>query len=164
MALIVGALVSCGAAAPGDYAAIDAQTRKLERAFETKQFASWHRILSAGFRAGQSGPGKSAFIKAGKAEAARALPPISVKVHNVRFENLRGGDVRTEAKELTCYTFVTRKLVRHRLCYRQHFTETWSKERGVWKLTAIDDLPGGDVQIDGKHVSRAEARSIMNSP
>lgn len=160
--LMVSVLVLLSATAtPKDRAAIDRQTQRLNRAFETKHFAAWNRIISDSFQIDGKGVGKAAFIAGGQAEAAHALPPVRANVRNVSFRKLAHNEIGTEARELTCYDFVTRKRLRHRLCYRQHFMATWQQQDDTWKLAAMHELPGQDFRIDGKRVSRDRARAAL---
>jgi hypothetical protein len=154
-------LLTSAATAARDRSAINSQTHRLERAFETKEFDAWRSILSDNFQVDGKKVEKSLFVAGAQAEAARALAPISVRVRNVSFRK-SGSDVLTEARELTCYDFKTHKGLRHHLCYRQHFIETWRLEAAEWKLAAIHALPGRDVRVDGVRVSGSQAHLLMN--
>jgi hypothetical protein len=74
--------------------------------------------------------------------------------------NVAGATASADAKELTCYSVRARDGRKHRLCYRQSFSEVWRKEKGTWKVSQIRYAPEHEFRLDGRITSREELREI----
>lgn len=143
-------------------AAIEAQARRMDRAFETKHMQVWNEVLTADFKGVTPGKtyNKAEFVAGGKAEADAALPPVSVDIRHVRLD-VEGRRATGESRERTCYRVRGKDARTHRLCYRQRFTDEWRKEHQVWRLAEIRYSPDRSFRIDGRLTTRREMRKLL---
>lgn len=146
----------------GDRIAILQQSHRLDRGFEEKKFSAWRDVLAANFRSTAADgeiKGKGAYIAGAVAEANAAVAPVNVQIHYVKMARV-GGAVLAEAREHTCYGLRSRDKVLHRLCYSQHFAETWRKHRR-WQLEEARYFPGQSLELDGKPTTKSRIRALI---
>lgn len=145
-----------------DAAAIERQSDRLDRAFETGRMSVWNDVLADDFHAftPRGTYDKAAFIAGGTDEARSARQPVSVDVRHVRLD-VRGGRATALSSERTCYGVRGAGRVEHRLCYRQRFTERWRKQGRVWRLADIRYGTGQSLRLDGRPVSRLELAKLL---
>lgn len=144
-----------------DRALIEAQAKRMDRAFETRQMHVWDEVMASDFRAISPARTycKAEYLAGGTEEANSARPPVSVNI--AHRETVQGLEATGEARERTCYTIKGKDGQTHRLCYRQQFSERWRKEGGVWRLTEIRYSPHRSFRLDGRLITRDEMRTII---
>jgi hypothetical protein len=159
--LMLAAAAPPGLGTEGDRAAIDAQARRMDRAFESKDLAVWEDVLTRDFRGitPRKTFTKADFVAGGRAEAESALQPISVDIRHTRID-VKRRTATAQSQERTCYGLrVPRGGVR-RLCYRQSFSESWRKEGATWKLARIHYSSKQEFRLDGEVMTRQQLRRI----
>ena len=163
-ALIICVVISISSPALAtDRSAIQAQSRKLDRAFEKRDFRVWWRVLAPSFTA--SGPNsktltKEEYIDEAKSEARAALPPISVRNKLVSLR-VQGGSADARWREFTCYGFRHKDRIKHRLCYRQFFRDEWRKTGTEWQATRTVYSVGSKFFLDGRLVGRQQIKKML---
>jgi len=160
---VTAATAASGGAPSIEQAAIVAQSQRLDRGFERKDFSAWRHVLADGFRVNSPGEKpltKQQFINEAMREVAAALEPISVQIKpaEIRTKGARGNGMW---RELTCYGVRDKHKLRRRFCYRQSFRDGWEKVGNEWLETRIDYSSGSKFFLDGKRISRRQVRQML---
>jgi hypothetical protein len=146
-----------------DRDAIVRQNDRLSRAFEQKDFRVWKEIMADDLRdyaPDGTSYDKAFMLKMGKRERSWALPPVRTNIRYSRIQ-VHGNRGTAHGDETTCYTVKLRSGGRAPLCYTQSSNDEWRKDKGVWKLTAMHDLPNQRFTLSGKAISHRQFRNVV---
>jgi hypothetical protein len=161
--LLASPLAAAAAPLKDDGAAIRAQSARLDRAFADADFRVWDEVMAddlKGYDPDGSTFDKAFMMRIARRERGWALPPISTHIRYTRLR-VQGGRATAHGDETTCYTVRLRTGARKPLCYHQSSNDEWRKDRGVWKLAAMHDLPDQRFRLAGRPISHQQFRKIV---